>query len=681
MVREVPFDFNEDLYFKLNPDVQGKYKAEEHYLKYGYLENRKYKIEIPEDFDEKLYYKLNPDVEPNYKAEEHYLKYGFLENRKYKVEIPEDFDDEEYKNLYPDVKKEFPDNPKFHYINHGYFENRKYKKKITIIYILCVNQEKYNEAIERYYTYAWAKPIIILNQDYSFENAFWKQLLDIKKEWENCEMVGTLAYSAYKKIDIELVDSIINKKLYVPNSYYNFFDSNITIPNSNTDTHPHFNSIWNDLLKKLKLFHTTENCCNYWMCKPILMENFIYWYLNKCLPVILNNQHALDDANYNNNSLNPQTLKQEQLIKLWGKPYYPNFPFILERLNKSFFITNYKVVFLISHENSNTGAVNALLNVKYMYEQKNVKTFLLYLPDIIGNNIDIISFIREESEKINCSPIVICNTLCCVNIVRILSKTNVSTYWYIHEWYEPNGYFTFLNDNFDLFNSNINIIFICKNSYLQYKKYILNIKNEIIIYNRIPLEELQIKKIKKPEFPIHKDNKDFFIVIIGTIDERKNQQKFIDDVFYKIHNKYPNVKLILVGKKIINLNIKPKYIEYIICTDLVNNALPYIELADVVVSYSKNEVYPLSILESFYCGKPVVSTNVGGIEELIENGVNGFLFENNHYKNCFNLLSQLVENKELRKQMSENAFKSYINKFQNTNIEQFLLLLSKPINN
>jgi glycosyltransferase involved in cell wall biosynthesis len=400
----------------------------------------------------------------------------------------------------------------------------------------------------------------------------------------------------------------------------------------------------------------------------------------RCNLPLNNNPFILENAYYQNNSLNPNTLNKEGLINLWGKPYYPNFPFILERLNKCFFMTNYKVVFLISHENTVTGAVNAILNVKYMYEKNNVKTILLYLPDIMKNNIDIVAFIKEESAKLNCSPIVICNTLCCYNIVRTLSKTNITTYWYIHEWYEPNGHFDFLQENFDLFNSNINIIFICKKSYQQYKKFILNIKNEVIIYNRIPLEVLNDKKNKQPEVPINKASNDLFILIIGTVDDRKNQQKFIDDIFYKIINRYPHVKLLIVGKIIVNLHIKQEYKNDIICTELVSNALPYIELADIVVSYSNNEVYPLSILETLYCGKPFVSSNVGGINEIIENGKNGYLFENNDYKSCFNILSKLIENKELRKKIGENGYKNFLeNSNDNISSEQFLLLLSTPI--
>jgi glycosyltransferase involved in cell wall biosynthesis len=636
---------------------------------------------IPCDFDKDVYLILNPDIKKQYanNPEYHYQNYGYFEKRPYKVELPNDFNGELYLKLNQDVKEQFSSNPEFHYIQHGYFEKRQYSiEKNSIIYILCYDENTLNFAREFYSKYTWAKPILMKYQNYEFENAFWKQLYEIKEEWENYQMVGTLSYSCHKKINLEKVDEIINKKYYFPYSYYNFFDTNNPIPNLNTWKHPDFDNIWNDLLANLHLLNTTENCCNYWMCKPKLMKNFIYWYLNICLPELIKHPLIFENAMYNNNEYD-NGLQVNKLEKLWGKPFYPNFPFICERINKCFFVSYYKVVFLISHEKSDTGAVNALLNVKYFYEKNNIKTVLLYLPDIIHDNINVISFIQEFCAENDCSPIVICNTLCSYQIVRQLSNTNIITYWYIHEWFEPNGYYNYINDNHDLFNSNINPIFICKKSYDNLKNYIPNIKNEVIIYNRIPLEILDSKKNQLPEKFIYKSEKDLFILIVGTVVERKNQQKFIDDVFYKLLHKYPNVKLIIVGKKISNVNIKENCKDAIIFTDNVNNAIPYIVMCDIVVSYSINEVLPLSILESFYCSKVVVSSNVGGTSEIIENGVNGLLFKVNDKKTCFQYLCDLIENKELRRFIGLNAYKTYLEKYsENISREQFLLLLSKP---
>ena len=348
----------------------------------------------------------------------------------------------------------------------------------TIIYILCYNQEIFDEYSIQYKKYKWAKPIVMKYQDYTFENAFWRQLSEIEDEWIHCDMVGVLAYSAYKKIKLDIVDKIIMNKLYFPNNYYHFLDNTRLTPSISTiRSHPLFSVIWNDVLLKLNLFTITESYCNYWMCKPVQMKLFIKWYNDICLPVLINTTHMFDDAKYRSN------LDSSKLIQLWGKPYYPYLPFVSERLNKAFFIKNHKIVFLISHENSNTGAPNALYNMKQIYDDHNIKTILLYLTDINDKNVDIIKYIAETSEQCNCSPVVICNTLYCFPIIQKLKEFNILTYWYIHEWYEPPQYNNFIKDYLYLFHSNIYILFICNRQYQQYKKLIPKIKNTILLCN------------------------------------------------------------------------------------------------------------------------------------------------------------------------------------------------------
>lgn len=194
------------------------------------------------------------------------------------------------------------------------------------------------------------------------------------------------------------------------------------------------------------------------------------------------------------------------------------------------------------------------------------------------------------------------------------------------------------------------------------------------MYNGISQNILTNKINNIPEKVIIKNSNDFFISIIGTIDNRKNQQSFIDNVFYKCKEKYPTIKLLLVGKVYHNININATYNDSIIIIGEVNNALPYINMSDIIVSYSINEVFPLNILESFYCKKPVIATNVGGVSEIIDNDKNGYLIEPNDSVDCFNKLCKLIENETIRKDFGENAYKKCIDVYdENVTFKNFFI--------
>lgn len=275
----------------------------------------------------------------------------------------------------------------------------------VIIYILCYSDKTFNIAIDIYSKYLWAKPIMIKYQDYTFENAFWKQLLEIKEEWINYEMVGTLSWKAYQKIDLNYVNKIIMNKEYAKNKYYNFLDKDILVLNDNSwKVHIHFKEIWLYILDKFNIPDFTTSYCNYWMCTVDKMIGFINWYKNICLPLLLEHPLILTDSGYHNE------LNEDNLIKLWNKPYYPHIPFILERLNKAYFI----------YDLNNTSTIDEKLlcihnNLKIKYgifndelpEQKMVVRYLtgdekiLEIGGNIGRNSLVIASILKTKNNTN----------------------------------------------------------------------------------------------------------------------------------------------------------------------------------------------------------------------------------------------------------------------------------------
>lgn len=80
--------------------------------------------------------------------------------------------------------------------------------------------------------------------------------------------------------------------------------------------------------------------------------------------------------------------------------------------------------------------------------------------------------------------------------------------------------------------------------------------------------------------------------------------------------------------------------------------------ADIFVFPSAIETFGLVVAEAMAAELPVVSSRVGGVPELIENGVNGLIFEPNDIDQMISHVRQLVENPTLRKEMGQKARQS-----------------------
>ena len=77
---------------------------------------------------------------------------------------------------------------------------------------------------------------------------------------------------------------------------------------------------------------------------------------------------------------------------------------------------------------------------------------------------------------------------------------------------------------------------------------------------------------------------------------------------------------------------------------------------DIIALSSLNEGTPVSLIEAQACNNPVISTNLGGIENVIINGKTGFLSDINDVENYAKNLLELIENDSKRNEMKKNGW-------------------------
>ena len=77
---------------------------------------------------------------------------------------------------------------------------------------------------------------------------------------------------------------------------------------------------------------------------------------------------------------------------------------------------------------------------------------------------------------------------------------------------------------------------------------------------------------------------------------------------------------------------------------------------DIIALTSKNEGTPVSLIEAQAANKPIVSTRVGGIADIVQEGKGALLSDSEDVEGFGNNLLALVENTSMRENMGQEGF-------------------------
>lgn len=191
---------------------------------------------------------------------------------------------------------------------------------------------------------------------------------------------------------------------------------------------------------------------------------------------------------------------------------------------------------------------------------------------------------------------------------------------------------------------------------LSWKSYYQSITNcsQIFIVENIVAFPVK-KHVEKKDNRLH-------LLFWGLVDKQKGIFDLLE-VLFKHYNIFHDQLVLHIGgngkiqnlRKMINqygLNDMVIYEGFVSGAEKINLLLS----SDVFILPSYIEGLPISILEAMSYGKPILSTPVGGIPEVVENNVNGILFQPGDKEAITEAIKLMINNVSMKNAMGENSY-------------------------
>lgn len=201
---------------------------------------------------------------------------------------------------------------------------------------------------------------------------------------------------------------------------------------------------------------------------------------------------------------------------------------------------------------------------------------------------------------------------------------------------------------------------------------------------------LELEKFHNPNPELYTEG---LILYIGTIIRKKGVFE-LPGIFKKVSQQFPNAQLMLIGNDASDESTKSKSTWELIEKQFENQnvtflgKIPYTEVqeyikkAHVCVFPTFAETLGMVTIESMAMHKPVVNSNIGWANELIVDGESGFLVHPTHHQEFADRIGAIISNKELSREMGNNARKRVEANFDSNtivlqNIDYYQSIISK----
>ena len=178
----------------------------------------------------------------------------------------------------------------------------------------------------------------------------------------------------------------------------------------------------------------------------------------------------------------------------------------------------------------------------------------------------------------------------------------------------------------------------------------------------IPVEKTELYSDVKTELvALRRDENTKIFVSIGRFYPVKNQELLIESFELLLDEGY-DAHLLILGA----LDVVPEYAKA--CQDKIktpsrvhllgekDNVSDYLLESDALCFSSTYEGLPMSMIEAMSVGIPTIATPVGGIPDLIQDGVNGYMSDDMSVESYHALYKKFIENEKLDSQKIKDIF-------------------------
>lgn len=152
-------------------------------------------------------------------------------------------------------------------------------------------------------------------------------------------------------------------------------------------------------------------------------------------------------------------------------------------------------------------------------------------------------------------------------------------------------------------------------------------------------------------------------LVVGNVCVFRKQKRLLVwlSLAEQVHREYPEVIFLLVGAgplaPEVAAHIQANHMQpYVICPGLQTDVRPFLACMDIFMITSEFEGLPVAMLEAMAAGIPVVSTQAGGIGEVVGDGREGFVVPVETPESLLMPLQRLIQDESLRNKLGRNAY-------------------------